>query len=71
MSPRFTHDCNNCLLIGARYAYDIYLCITANGIDFIARYGNDAHEYVSSQLTTQPRLATLLDCLDSNHKEVL
>jgi len=53
-TPRFTHDCTNCLFLG-HYScdfgyknYDLYVCRNKDDDDcYVARYGDDGNDYMA------------------------
>lgn len=48
--PRFTHDCDRCVFLGADEKYDFWFCPStksATGQTVIARYGSEGFEYQS------------------------
>lgn len=48
-TPKYTHDCPDCLFLGHRDGLDVYCCEKGGGSGptLIARYGNDGWNYAS------------------------
>lgn len=46
-SPKHTHDCLTCVFLGTHDRHDLYRCGKGPLGSYVARYGNDSHEYVS------------------------
>lgn len=64
--PRYKHDCENCIFIGHRNENDIYLCMTSDGVDFVARYGNEGGKNYSTFLYNREWLLNILGIMDRN-----
>lgn len=51
---RWTHDCDRCVYVGSIADLDLYYCPSPNKKpeenQYLARYGNKAHEYISGFL---------------------
>jgi len=47
-TPKYVHDCKDCVLTGQDEDYDFYYCKNADGGSVIARYGSDPSQYQSS-----------------------
>jgi hypothetical protein len=45
--PRYQHDCDKCAFLGQDANYDLYFCSQGSLPTVIARYGDDAQEYMS------------------------
>lgn len=43
----FTHDCENCKVLGSENGNDWYVCIRESGTELIRRFGDDGPEYSS------------------------
>lgn len=52
MTPRFEHDCDECVFIGHYGGHDLYRCPQMGMPTIVARYGDDGAEYTSG-----PRVA--------------
>lgn len=51
--PKYQHDCDKCSFLGnfrdepVLQDYDLYACSRGPGLTYLARYGNEGHEYQS------------------------
>ena len=49
MKPIFEHDCSHCIFLGHFDNHDLYHCNHTRET-FLARYGNEGHEYKSGKV---------------------
>lgn len=52
MTPRYQHDCENCIFMGKDGRYDLYFCPRVDHGSVIARFGDDPGDYGSSPVST-------------------
>jgi hypothetical protein len=64
-TPRYIHDCDNCVFLGTYYSYDLYCCVSnieynkRNDEDIpstiVVRYSNDGPDYSSCYISEVER----------------
>ena len=57
-TPRYIHDCDNCVFLGTYYSYDLYCCVS-NDEDIpstiVVRYNNNGPDYYSCYISEVER----------------
>lgn len=47
-TPRYIHDCKECIYLGQKDEYDLYFCNQGGLLNtVIARFGNEGPDYIS------------------------
>lgn len=57
-SPRYRHDCDSCIYLGAFGRFDLWHCPHCDGGSVIARYGDEGAQYASGPINLWRNLAT-------------